>query len=139
MKLSKQQIIKIADELDCGMKCYFNIKTGKIMSLIDSDDWFDDEENPWSEDLQEIEKNKKDYFEFEKMASRESFIVMADFTETIDDLAFQEKLIQSLNKSKPFRNFKWLIDNSNYRQEWFDFKKSRYIEFVKKQAKYLEV
>lgn len=42
--------------------------------------------------------------------------------------------INALNRSKPFRNFKWQIDNSgDYRQVWFDFKRRRYKEFVKKQ------
>lgn len=36
-----------------------------------------------------------------------------------------------LNRSKPFSNFKWIIDNSgDYRQKWFDFKNQKYIEWV---------
>ena len=52
---------------------------------------------------------------------------MLDFAESVDNVNLQERLINSLNKSKPFRNFKWQIDNSgNYLQKWFDFKNNRY-------------
>ena len=59
---------------------------------------------------------------------------MAGFADSVDDTRLQDKLINALNKSKPFRNFKWQIDNSgDYRQQWFDFKKIRYIQLVKEQ------
>jgi hypothetical protein len=59
---------------------------------------------------------------------------MADFTEGIDNAGLQNKLINALNRSKPFQNFKWQIDNSGeYRQQWFEFKKMRYIQWVKEQ------
>ena len=37
-----------------------------------------------------------------------------------------------LSKKKPFREFKFVIDNSGaYRQEWFDFKNRKLEEFVR--------
>jgi len=52
------------------------------------------------------------------MDSHESFKIMADFAENIDNARLQDRLINALNKSKPFRNFNWEIDNSgDYRQE----------------------
>lgn len=49
----------------------------------------------------------------------------------MDSASLQEKLINALNRSKPFSNFKWIIDNSgDYRQKWFDFKNQKYIEWV---------
>ena len=77
-----------------------------------------------------------DYFEFEGFESHESFQIMVDFAESVDDQKLQNRLIYALNKSKPFSNFKWQVDNSGeYRQQWFDFKKMRYIEWVKEQIK----
>ncbi len=46
---------------------------------------------------------------------------------------FQDKLFDQLSNRKPFQNFKFMIDSSEYRQDWFDFKKKGYIEFVKGQ------
>lgn len=59
---------------------------------------------------------------------------MASFADSVDDTRLQDKHINALNRSKPFRNFKWQIDNSgDYQQQWFDFKKIRYIQLVKDQ------
>jgi len=42
-------------------------------------------------------------------------------------------LINALNRKKPFREFKFEIDNSNmYRQQWFDFKNAQLKEWVVK-------
>jgi len=47
---------------------------------------------------------------------------MEGFFESVEDLEFKVKLQHSLNNKKPFQNFKRLVDNSYYRQDWFDFK-----------------
>lgn len=134
MKLTEKQIAEIADELDCGMRCFYNLKTGEIKTIINSDNWIGADEEPWEEVWNEIEDNWDDYFEFKGLESHESFQIMADFAENIENKRLQNNLINALNRRKPFQNFKWHIDNSGeYRQQWFDFKKMRYIEWVKEQ------
>lgn len=133
MKLTEKQIEEIADDLDCGLRCYYHLKSGEIKKIPNFDNWIGDEEL-WEEDLDEIEENWDDYFEFVGFESHESFQIMADFTDNLNDTVLQNKLIDALNRRKPFQNFKWLIDNSGeYRQKWFDYKKSRYIQWVKEQ------
>ncbi len=58
---------------------------------------------------------------------------MADFAEQLDDSnKLKTKLINALNKRKPFREFKFVIDNSGeYRQKWFDFKNEQLQQWVK--------
>jgi len=132
--LSNKQISEIAEDLDLGMNCYLNLKSGEIKSIIDHDSLGEVDEELWGDDIREIEENYEDYFAFERMNSNESFEVMADFAESIDDERIRRKLMNALNRSKPFRNFKWAIDNSGeYRDQWFEFKKNRYIEYVKEQ------
>ena len=134
MKLTDQQIKEIADNLDSGMRCFYNKQTGIIKTVLNFDSWIGADEEPWEEELKEIDENWSDYFEFKGMTSRESFNLMADFAESIDNPRLQDRLFNALNKSKPFQNFKWQIDNSGeYRQQWFDFKNMHYIELVKKQ------
>jgi hypothetical protein len=136
MKLTEEQIREIAENLDLGMRCFYHLKSGEIETTPDFNeaDWFGHDTEPWQETLDKLDENWGDYFEFEKMTSRESFGIMADFAETVDDQKLQDRLFKALNKSKPFRNFKWEIDNSGeYRQIWFDFKDQRLIEFVKGQ------
>ena len=71
-----------------------------------------------------LENDFSDYVEIEQMKSHESFEIMTDFVETLSDSnQLKYKLINALNKKKPFKEFKFIIDNSgDYRQKWFDFK-----------------
>jgi hypothetical protein len=134
MKPTEKQIEEIADSLDFGMRCFFNVRSGEIKELPDLNSWLGADMQPWEEDSEEIDANWDDYFEFDGFESRDSFRMMADFAESVDDTGLQDRLIHALNRSKPFHNFKWQIDNSGkYRQRWFDFKKMRYIQWVKEQ------
>jgi len=130
LTLSDQQIFEIAEYLNSEMRCFFHKKTGEIKTILDSDYYGVDDES-----LQdEIEENRGDYYEFERMSSHEAYEIMADFAETVDNDELQDKLISALRRRKPFRHFKDQIDNSGeYRQKWFDYQKKRFIEFVKEQ------
>jgi len=134
MVLTDVQIREIADCMESGMKCYYNRLTGDIKTIIDFDSWIYADEELWEEDLNEIDEHFGDYFVFENMTSNDSFNLMADFVDVVDDSKIQSKLINALNKPKPFSNFKRAIDVSgDYRQQWFEFKTSRYIDWVKEQ------
>ena len=60
-----------------------------------------------------------------KLASDSELVLKAD--------GFKKKLIAALNRPKPFRNFNYLIHESDFRQEWFDFRQERNVEWVKEQ------
>jgi len=89
----------------------------------------------YESDNVEIDENISDYIYFEQMDSNESFSAMEGFAENVGKLDFREQLVSALNRSNPFRNFKNKIDNSGkYREEWFAYKNSCYIQFVKDQV-----
>lgn len=134
INLTKEQIWSIAQDLDMGMRCFYHLKTGEIETTPNFHDsnWFGQDTEPWQEVLDKLDENWGEYFEFDRMTSLESFSLMEDFADTVDNKKLQDRLYKALNRSKPFRNFKWEIDNSGeYRQIWFDFKNNRLIEFVK--------
>ena len=123
INLTEEQINEIADFLDCGLTCLFNKKTKELITITEFDDYPDSDEFNWD-----------DIIEFKKMDSSYSFDIMVDFVEQLDNSLLKKKLIKILNRSKPFKNFRLQIDNSGeYRQKWFDFKKIKYINFVKSQ------
>jgi hypothetical protein len=135
MKPTEKQIHEIAQDLDYGMGCFYNLKTGEIKTLLNFDNWIGADEEIWEEESKEIDENWDDYFEFEGFEFYESFKIMEDFAEIVEDAELQNKLINALNRPKPFRNFKWIIDNSgDYRQQWFDYKNMRYIQWIKEQV-----
>jgi|SRR5665647_974966 len=134
IKLTKDQIKEVAEQLDCGFKCYVNKENGTLQSVINFDNWGGGDEEPWADVIKELEENWDKYIEVDGMESRDSFKIMADFAENVDSVDLRETLIKSLNRKHPFQNFKWVIDNSGpYRQKWFDFKNQRYIEWVEDQ------
>ncbi|MGV8815795.1 MAG: UPF0158 family protein [Gelidibacter sp.] len=135
MKPTKKEIEEIADNLDCGMRCFYNLKSGEIKTIPNFDSWIDADKETWDDVSNEIDENWSDYIEFTGFESHESFKLMVDFAQSVDDIGLQNKLIYALNRLKPFQNFKWQIDNSGeYRQQWFDFKKKHYIQWVKNQV-----
>ena len=131
ISLSKEKIKEIAENLDCGMKCYYHKKTEEITTIIDFDSHIGADEELWEDVINEVDEHRDDYVEFERMDSRESFRVMEGYAYFVDDSDLKDKLIDALNRPKPFGNFKWIVDNSGeYRQLWFDFKNQKYIEWV---------
>jgi hypothetical protein len=131
LNFSQEQIKDIAERFECGMVCYINTKTLKIIYLLDELGMADADMECWQDDLDEIEENYSDYFIIEKMNSTEAFRIMEDFAEIINDKNLKDQLINALNRRKPFQNFKWIIDNSGeYRQKWFDFRSKYYVTWI---------
>ena len=133
MTLSDEHIFEIAELLECGMICYYHRLTGVIESHPDPDDPYSDPE-AWQDTIDKVENDWDSYETFKKMNSAEGFEVMEKFAYSLDDHRFRDKILDRLSKRKPFQNFKVLIDSSDYRQDWFKFKKNAYIDFVKEQV-----
>jgi hypothetical protein len=129
MSISEEHIAEIAEYLECGMLCFYHRPTETI-------EFYPDEimeEELWEELIDKIESDRNNYDRFEKMDSRQSFKVMEDFAVSLKDDDFKAEAFERLSNRKPFRNFKYLIEASEYRQDWFDFKKQAYIQWVKEQ------
>lgn len=135
---SKQHIIKnIAIELDCGFDCYCNVRTSEIIAIPSFSQFFDDEgfKEAFSDSLEKVKRDKKNFIKFETLESFESFKIMERFVEQLPDLKLRLELENVLANKKPFQNFKNKVDNSDFRQNWFQFKQ---LELEKKVKKELE-
>ncbi len=122
----QQNIVKeIAQELDCGNDCYYNPKTEEIISIPNFSNVWDEEgfRESFKSELKTVKKNRADLIKIEVLESFESFKIMEQFIDQISDAEFKTELENSIQKKKPFQNFKNIIDNSDFRQQWFDFKK----------------
>ena len=125
MAKSKENIVReIAQELDCGFNCYFNYKTEEIITLPNFSQFPDDNDfkEAISDSLEKVEKHKKDFIKIETLESFESFKIMELFVEQLSDTNLKSELQNILANKKPFQNFKYKIDHSDFRQNWFDFK-----------------
>lgn len=130
MKVTSAQINEIAQMLDCGLNAYINRETLE-MDFIPDMDRLDDTEL-WEEHYIKVTEEWNSLV-IEPMKSWESFKIMENFIYELPDKKFQQNLIEILNRKRPFAHFKAAIDNSDYRQQWFDFKEKMYEEYVKQQ------
>ena len=90
----------------------------------------------WKTELTQLRKNFTTYREIYAMERSDSFEVMANFAEQVSDKKLQEKLIKTLNRKPPFREFKFAIDNAGeYWQSWFNFKDKKYTEWTEEKLK----
>lgn len=130
MKLSKEQIKGIAEELDAGMKVFINKENLEIKSVLDWDNLMDDT-GFWENELETIYNEWSDFIILEKLESREAFQIMEEFIDEVDDELMKNNLLKILDRKSPFANFKMEVETSEYRQKWFDFKLQKYIEYLK--------
>ncbi len=132
----KQNIVKnIAQELDCGFDCYYNYKTDEIIAIPNVSQ-FSDLENfkeAFRDSLEKIEKQQSDFIKLEALESDESFKIMERFVEQVADEKLKAELKNALTNKKPFQNFKYQIDHSQFRQSWFDFRQSELEKIVEYQ------
>lgn len=136
MKKRHSEIIKeIAQELDCGFDCYYNSKTDEIVAIPNFSQFSDEDEfkEAFSESIEKVEKHKTDFIKFEALESFESFKIMELFVEHLSDQNLKSELENTLANKKPFHNFKHKIDHSEFRQSWFEFKKSELEKIVENQ------
>lgn len=130
MQPTPNQIKEIAEQLDCGFCCYYNIKTGELVSIPD-EETMDDLEEFYGEDFAKIKKDKRNFILINKPSSRESFEIMEEFAQQLSNKTLSNQLLNALAKKSPFANFKSIIDGAGeYRQQWFDFKLMQLQDYV---------
>ena len=130
----KKVVHEIAGSLSAGLICYFNPDTLEIEDLPETM-VLDPEEYEMmtgesANSLKLKHTNWKNCIEIEPMESHESFKIMEYFIDEVTDNHLREKLIDALNRKKPFANFKYLVENSECRQQWFDFKQNQLEQYV---------
>ena len=132
-------IKEIAEQLDCGLRAFIHKTSGQLLFVPDENNLTEIDLAPWDEELEQLENNFTDYYEIEKWTSSEAFEIMSDFTDQVSDNKLQSRLYDALRKNKPFREFKFVIDNSGtFRQLWFDFKNKSQQDFVARQLNRLK-
>jgi len=138
----EKAVKEIANGLTAGFTYYLNLDTGETDEIFPGMDYDPEDEEEEDEELPDkIELKYPDWehrMEFEPLESQESFRIMSDFADSLKDDRLQHRLVNALNNRKPFANFKFIVENSEYRQDWFDFRQ-RYLERYVKELISLEL
>ena len=130
-KSKKEQFyMEVAEAMSMNnMRSFINVDTLEVDIHADEDHFlFDDEEDT----AREATDNPDKFLAIETLSSHESFSIMEAFIETVKDKGLQRNLIHALERKRPFANFKYIIDNSAIRQNWFQFKDEAYLDIAKK-------
>ena len=130
INLTDRQIYDITQDLDCGMNCFVHKVTGEVKSF--PEEMIDEEE--WEDEMDEIDKDAGNYIQIEKMDSNHSYRVMERFIDTVEDKQLADRLLNAINRSKPFHNFRYELDYSEeFLKKWYAFKSQAMIEWVREQ------
>ncbi|MFK8005734.1 MAG: UPF0158 family protein [Saprospiraceae bacterium] len=130
IKLSKQQINSIAQDLDIGMNCYIHKKTGESITVPHNLDEFDDTEI-WEEELKKVNDNRDQYILIEKIESYDSFKILRRFLGKVSDPKLREKLMIAISQNKPFQRFRNILDyNGDVLKDWYQFKQEEIEKYI---------
>jgi hypothetical protein len=120
-------IKEIAESIDSGLVCFLNLDTAETeefpQEMLEDPEEFEAMTGQSFDGLNFKHTNWENCVSFEPLESFESFEIMREFTDLLEDKWLKDKLNIALNSKKPFANFKATINNSDSRQNWFDFKK----------------
>jgi Uncharacterised protein family (UPF0158) len=135
--ITPEKINEIAQELDCGMKCFYHIATGDIESYPDElKGHAGFEEEFWKDTIKKVTKNYRQYISFEGMESHESFRLMETFIGSINDEKTRMYFEETIQRKKPFQQFKFCLqEHADFQQQWYQFKNEQLEKWVKDQLK----
>ncbi|MBK9406141.1 MAG: hypothetical protein IPN57_16740 [Ignavibacteria bacterium] len=134
IKLTEEQISDIAQDLEAGLKCFIHKVTGEVKTLPDElNGNMEIDEELWQDVIDEIDNDEENFIVIEGMDSRESYMLMEKFIDTVEDKQIAARLTNAINVPKPFHTFRYELNYSDeYLQKWYAFKSQQMIEWVKK-------
>lgn len=126
----RKVVKEIADNMSANLISYFNPDTFEIEfhhenTMMEVYDEEDEEEEYLSPEFK-----WENCISVDPLESRESFRIMERFVDQLNNKREANRLSQALNGAKPFANFNHLIHNSEFRQEWFDFRQKELERYV---------
>lgn len=122
----------VADKIDAGLICFINPETLEIeqipQGMADPKEYELNTGEAWNDSFNYESWNR--YITVEPPESLIGFEIMEQFTNEVDDQKLQSRLIYALNHKKTFANFKYIVETSPRRQQWFAFKQRKLEECV---------
>ncbi|WP_100629271.1 UPF0158 family protein [Algoriphagus formosus] len=136
LSLTDQEVDLITTQLLKGMVCFFQIDKRKIHHMPDDEDYFNYDLTPDEEDiLDEIDANPDNYAEFTKMEIPQEHQMMQDFIDRyVKERNLAEDLVNALTKPKSMTAYKFLIDESKYKNQWHEYRQLKYKDWVREQV-----
>ncbi|RYZ86889.1 MAG: hypothetical protein EOP04_12935, partial [Proteobacteria bacterium] len=129
---------EIFSELELGLQVFVHRKTFEVVSVPPPEALEMTDPDLWKAELSKIRRNKKDFMLFEQMPAEDAYRAMELFADTVTDLKLRSRLQAALQESKPFRNFRAIINQSGLdRERWQTHWQLTNVEWVVRQWKAL--
>ncbi len=130
----RELVRKAAQSIDCGMVCFINPDTLEMedvpANMINDPYEYRMLTGTDEDDLNLEHNNWDNCITVDPPESRESFRIMKKFANQLENKKLQKQLVNALEKRSPFANFKNVIDEPEYREQWFAFKQKQLEEYV---------
>jgi hypothetical protein len=132
MKDIKMLIKDIAGSIEMnGHTSYLNKETLDVVMLPDELQMAYGDRDMFQDLIDELEANPDKYIEIQAVSSREGFELMEAFAGKLKDRNKQTKLFNSLNRPKPFRQFRYALEDNDLLEQWYSFKDAYYEQLAK--------
>lgn len=123
LTLSDDTLWQIVDLLDQGDIVYIQRENGDILSHPDPTRWEGSEYRALIDEVKDLVDAQPDaYFVLEPPEPKEAFYMMEEFVQTVQDEHQKKLLHDALHSKKPFRYFRYTVEDSPLREDWFDYK-----------------
>lgn len=131
-KIPEKIISEIAELIDCGLICFLNPETLEIETIM-GNSYYDDYSDIKDEIFAKIDNWQK-CIEIVPPESWEGFDIMENFALSLPETSnMRQKLLYALERKRPFSHFKEIVETSEYRSLWFEFKHKQLMELVRYQ------
>jgi hypothetical protein len=112
---------------DQQISYYLDVQTGALISVFgDMDDEEEDDEL-----TPRVEEDPDRYRYIDPVGSHESFRWMERFAYSLEDAEVRERLVDALDRPRPFRRFKdALMSFPEVREAWFRYEEERLREYA---------
>lgn len=131
-KIPEKIISEIAELIYCGLICFLNPETLEIETIM-GNSYYDDYSDIKDEIFAKIDNWQK-CIEIVPPESWEGFDIMENFALSLPETSnMRQKLLYALERKRPFSHFKEIVETSEYRSLWFEFKHKQLMELVRYQ------
>ena len=136
LSLSEKEEDLIATQLLKGNVCFYQLDKKKIHHMPDDEDYFNYDLTPEEEDiLYEIEDQPENFAEFTRLEPVQEHQLMQDFVDRrVKEKTLAEDLVSALSKPKATTAFRFLLDGSKYKNDWAEFLRGKYHDWIKEQV-----
>lgn len=133
VKLSENTVREIADWLQGGLECWVHKVEGTMLFLPNRHDPYFDPDL-WEEAFEDVHGREDEYLVFETMDSSHSYRIMQEFTHSLDAGKLKCELETALGRTKPFKRFREALENSDFKESWYNYKFEAHMDWVKSQV-----